>query len=104
MPTVVCWPIEGLKAALRSKHPETFWVSAAAKKEGASELFRYEHVLHTRNPIESALPTLLEAGIVTVDHLISRDLNDRVVEKGPLFKIPRSNLDLLFPPGILHAL
>ena len=103
-PRVAYWPIAGLQDALQSKHPETFWVTAAARRAGDSELFRYEHVLHTRKPMASALPTLLEAGIITVDHLITRDLKGRVSEQGPLFKIQKKNFDLLFPPGILHAL
>lgn len=103
-PRVAYWLIDGLQATLQSKHPETFWVSAAARHNNGSEQFRYEHVLHTRKPIVSALPTLLEAGIITVDHLITRDLKGRVSEQGPLFKIPKKNFDLLFPPGILHAL
>jgi hypothetical protein len=42
--------------------------------------------------------------VITVDHLITRDLQGRVTEQGPLFKIQKNNLDLLFPPGALHAL
>jgi len=104
IPEVVCWKMENLKERLRSKHPETFWVSASSKKEGNRESFKYEHVLHTRNPMESALPTLLETGIVTVDHLIARESAGRTTEKGPLFKIAKKNMDLLFPPGALHVL
>lgn len=103
-PRVACWQIERLQQALLEKHPETFWVTAAATRHGDAELFNYEHVLHTRMPLASALPTLLEAGTVTVDHLITRGLNGRVSEQGPLFKIQKRNLDLLFPPGRLHAL
>jgi MvaI/BcnI restriction endonuclease family len=103
-PVVVRWPIESLQAKLHEKHPETFWVSAATRREGSTELFMYERVFHTRAPIVSALPTLLEAGIMTVDHLIKRDLEGKVSEQGPLFKIPKSSLDLLFPPGMLHIL
>lgn len=103
-PRVACWPIAGLQEKLQEKHPETFWVSASARRDGARELFRYEHVLHTRGAITSALPTLLEAGVITVDHLIKRDLRGRVTEQGPLFKIPKKSLDLLFPPGTFHVL
>ncbi|UWX03666.1 MvaI/BcnI restriction endonuclease family protein [Pseudoxanthomonas sp. NC8] len=103
-PKVAYWPVEGLQAALLAKHPETFWVSAACKKDGDREAFKYEHVLHTLKPMASALPTLLEAGTITVDHLITRKLDGHVSEQGPLFKIPRKNFDLLFPPGELYTL
>lgn len=103
-PKVAYWPMEGLKHALLSKHPETFWVTAASKRDDGTEWFKYEHVLHTRKPLATALPTLLESGTITVDHLISRDLRGRVTEKGPLFKIHRRDFDLLFPPGQLYAL
>ncbi|MBT9136330.1 MAG: hypothetical protein DDT34_01404 [Firmicutes bacterium] len=101
---VAIWPVLELQATLLAKHPETFWVAAAAKQDGDREQFKYEHVLHTRKPIVSALPTLLETGVITVDHLITRDLKGRVSEQGPLFKIQKKNFDLLFPPGLLHPL
>lgn len=104
VPRVALWQINELQSTLLAKHPETFWVAAAAREFEDREHFRYEHVLHTRKPIASALPTLLETGVITVDHLITRDLQGRVTEQGPLFKIQKKNLDLLFPPGILHML
>ena len=104
VPKVVAWWIQDLKQALAEKHPETFWVTAASRKAGESEEFRYEHDLHTRRPMVNALPALLEAGVVTLDHLITRDLGGRVREQGPLFKIWRKDMDLLFPPGKFHTL
>jgi len=104
IPKVAVWTLPSLQEALLAKHPETFWVSAATRPDGDREHFKYEHVLHTKRPIVSALPTLLEVGSVTVDHLITRDLRDRVVEQGPLFKIQRKDFELLFPPGTLHPL
>ena len=101
---VAYWPIASLQDALRTKHPATFWVSAANRRSPEGEAFRYESVVHTRQPLLSALPTLLEVGVVTVDHLISRDLKGKVEEKGPLFKIKKIDLNLLFPPGELHVL
>ncbi|ADV28032.1 hypothetical protein Psesu_2197 [Pseudoxanthomonas suwonensis 11-1] len=103
-PDVAYWPMDALKETLLAKHPETFWVRANCIKNGASELFRYEKVLHTKRPIASALPTLLETGAVTVDHLITRDHAGRVRERGPLFRIDKRNFDLLFPPGEEHDL
>jgi len=100
----VAWRIPDLKEALQRKHPETFWVTASSRTGSTSEEFRYDYVLHTKKPFASSLPTLLETGIVTVDHLITRSLDGRVCEKGPLFKIWKKDMDLLFPPGEFYSL
>jgi hypothetical protein len=104
MPKVVVWRIQDLKDALQKKHPETFWVTASSRRSGESEEFRYDHVLHTKKPMVNALPALLDAGVVTVDHLITRSLKGHVKEQGPLFKIWRRDMDLLFPPGDFYSL
>ena len=104
IPQVVAWRVHDLKQALATKHPETFWVTAASRRADACEEFRYEHVLHTRKPMVNALPVLLESGVVTLDHLITRNLKGKVSEQGPLFKMWRKDMDLLFPPGQLHCL
>ena len=104
LPRVVAWQVHDLKNALAIKHPETFWVTAASRKTDACEEFRYEYVLHTRKPMINALPALLESGVITLDHLITRDLKGKVSEQGPLFKIWRRDMDLLFPPGDLYSL
>lgn len=104
MSKVVAWRMQDLKDALQQKHPETFWVTASSRRTEYSEEFRYDHVLHTKKPMVNSLPTLLEAGVVTLDHLITRSLQGRVREQGPLFKIWRKDMDLLFPPGEFHLL
>lgn len=104
IPDVVAWQMLDLKNALQQKHPETFWVTASSRRDGGLEEFRYDHVLHTKKPMANALPTLLETGVVTVDHLITRNLEGRVREQGPLFKIWRKDMDLLFPPGDFYSL
>ncbi|MBB1087825.1 MvaI/BcnI restriction endonuclease family protein [Lysobacter sp. SG-8] len=102
---VATWRIDELKSALQMKHPETFWVTARSNRLASdAEEFRYESVLHTKKPIASALPTLLETGVVTVDHLITKNKRGRVREQGPLFRIWRRDMDLLFPPGEFHLL
>lgn len=104
LPRVVVWQIPELQSTLAAKHPETFWITAASRFSGDRETFMYEHVLHTRKPMTSALPTLIEAGVITVDHLIKRDINGRVTEKGPLFKIRKKDFNLLFPPAMHYTL
>lgn len=104
VPDVVAWHMQDLKNALQQKHPETFWVTASSRRPDGIEEFRYDHVLHTKKPMANTLPTLLETGVVTVDHLITRSMEGRVKEQGPLFKIWRRDMDLLFPPGEFYSL
>ena len=93
------WALEKLHDRLLEKHNETFWVTAETKHIGGIEHFHYKSVHHTRKPIVSQFDILLQQGIITLDHLIKRDKNNRVVEKGPLFKLRPNSVSLLFPPS-----
>ncbi len=97
---VVTWKFDVLRKRLLTKHNETFWVGAATSKIGGTEHFHYKKVLHTRVPFATNFHTLCQEGVITLDHLIKRDVSGRVVEKGPLFKINPSDLGLLFPPPL----
>ena len=97
---VVTWKFDVLRNRLLTKHNETFWVGAATSKIDGTEHFHYKNVLHTRVPFASNFHTLCQEGVITLDHLIKRDVSGRVVEKGPLFKINPSDLELLFPPPL----
>lgn len=95
---VVSWKLDVLRKRLLTKHNETFWVGAATSRIDGTEHFHYRKVLHTRLPFASNFHTLCQEGVITLDHAIKRDVNGKVVEKGPLFKIKPSDLGLLFPP------
>ncbi len=101
---VVTWKFDVLRNRLLTKHNETFWVGADSEKRKGTEFFQYKKVLHTRLPFASNFHTLLHEGIVTLDHLIKRSATGKVVEKGPLFKISETNLELLFPPPLVFDL
>ena len=100
---VVSWRIENLRKRLLSKHNETFWVGATCKKVKGVEHFHYTNILHTKKPSASIFHSLLSQGIITVDHLIKKQ-NGAVREKGPLFKIKPSDLELLFPAPTSYML
>lgn len=101
---VVTWKFDVLRNRLLTKHNETFWVGANSEKRGNTEYFQYKRVLHTRLPFASNFHTLCHEGVVSLDHLIKRSADGRVVEKGPLFKISETNLELLFPPPLVFDL
>lgn len=95
----VVWTLYTLHNRLLEKHKETFWVEATSTYIDGLEHFQYSIVEHTKKPITSQFDILVDQGIITLDHLIKRNSNGKVVEKGPIFKIKPKGLDLLFPPS-----
>jgi hypothetical protein len=102
---VAIWPGALLRKRLKEKHAETFWVEARSEKIDGIEHFQLLKVTHTKSPILSQLLPLVQSGVITMDHLIKRNgKNNRVSEKGPLFKINKRDLELLFPQPVIHSL
>ncbi len=98
------WYIQDLRQRLTEKHNETFWVGADVEVIDEHDHFLFRDVIHTRKPIASQFDILLEQGEITMDHLIKRNDKGHVSEKGPLFKINASSLELLFPPSKTYSL
>lgn len=94
---VVQWSFLLLKQRLLEKHKETFWVKAMSKIENGQEYFRYDKIVHTKNPNASLFPQLIDEGIITVDYIMHRKANGTVRDHGFPFKIFPKDLDLLFP-------
>lgn len=94
---VAQWSFLLLKQRLLEKHRETFWVKATSKIENGVEYFRYDKIVHTKNPNASLFPQLIDEGIITVDYIMHRDENGKVRDHGFPFKIYPQNLVLLFP-------
>ena len=101
---VAVWPGNLLRNRLKEKHAETFWVEATSEVVDGVEYFQLKRVTHTRSPVASQLMPLIQAGVITMDHLIKRNTKGRVSEKGPLFKINKSDLELLFPEPKVYQL
>ena len=87
-----------------NKSNETFWIAADSKIVDGKEYFQYKKVEHTKKPIVSQFDTLIDQGIITLDHLIKRNAKGGANEKGPIFKINPKCLDLLFPPSQFYLL
>lgn len=95
---VAVWPGKLLRKRLLEKHAETFWIEVESRRDSELELFKLVSVTHTRAPLAGQLMPLISEGVITMDHLIKRNgKNNKVSEKGPLFKISKKNLSLLFP-------
>ena len=86
---------------------QTAWVFANERGTGANREFRFVSARLTSRPRTPALMNLLQAGVVTMDHLIKETASGKVTEKGPLFKLNPANFALLFPNGeitpLLHS-
>lgn len=95
---VAVWNGAMLRFRLHEKHSETFWIEVESIVIDGEEYFNLKSVIHTKSPLLNQLMPLIENGVITMDHLIKRSAkNNRVSEKGPLFKIDKRNLELLFP-------
>lgn len=93
---VSAWLMESLRRALREKHRETFWVKAVSETHDGIEYFRYDKVLHTKNPNTSLLAPLLATDTITVDLAAHYKENGGWRDHGVLFKMLPDNLPLLF--------
>lgn len=92
---VSAWYLENLRKALLLKHHETFWVKAQSETRGGIEFFRYDKVLHTKNPNASLLAPLFEANKITVDLAAHYKPDGKWRAHGVLFKMMPDDLPLL---------
>jgi len=100
---VVSWRFRNLEQRLLTKHKETFWVEALSKIEDGQEYFKFTKIEHTKDPLASQLGILIQQGQVSLDHLI-KEKGVSAVEKGPIFKLKKNSLPLLFPPSEIYVL
>jgi len=100
------WEMDTLRERLRTKHQETFWVSATSKVGRQGESFHYIEVLHTKAPIVSNFEVLLETGVISLDYTMSaKDESKRTVrDHGYLFRIHPNDLPALFPQPVTFNL
>ncbi|EDP99846.1 MvaI/BcnI family restriction endonuclease [Shewanella benthica] len=103
---VATWTGRLLRQRLKEKHAETFWIEAKSERIEGVEHFYLLSVVHTKSPLLSQLMPLIESGVITMDHLIKRTggAKPKVAEKGPLFKINKRDLSLLFPEPVKYYL
>jgi hypothetical protein len=105
---VAIWPGQVLRDRLLEKHAETFWISAKSITIDGIEHFQLTSIIHTKKPIQTQLLPLIASGAITMDHLIKRKTTGsgktQVSEKGPLFKMNKADLSLLFPNPSIYQL
>lgn len=93
---VSSWNLDILRKTLLVKHHETFWVKAASEMRNDIEYFRYDKVIHTKNPNALLLAPLIENGEITADLAAHIKPDGTYRDHGLLFKIfPQNIHDLL---------
>ena len=92
---VSAWYLENLRKALLLKHRETFWIKAQSETRDGVEFFRYDKVLHTKNPNASLLAPLFESNKITVDLAAHYKADGKWRDHGVLFKMMPNDLPLL---------
>lgn len=93
---VSSWNLDILRKTLLVKHHETFWVKAVSEMRNDIEYFRYDKVIHTKNPNALLLAPLIENGEITADLAAHIKPDGTYRHHGLLFKIfPQHIHDLL---------
>lgn len=92
---VSAWQMCNLRETLLTKHHETFWVKAVSQTRNGHEYFRYDKVLHTKNPNASLLAPLLESDKITIDLAAHYKPDGKWRDHGVLFKMLPQDLHLL---------
>lgn len=92
------WYLATLKKRLLEKHHETFWVQAESESRNGWEFFRYDKVIHTKNPNDSLIFPLIEADKIQVDlaGYFIKQQGMKWRDHGMLFKMWPDDLPLLF--------
>jgi len=104
MKYVSSWQMANLKSALLLKHHETFWVKAVSEDRDGKEFFRYDKVLHTKQPNASLLAPLLDSGKITLDLAAHFKENGKWRDHGMLFKMRPEDIGLLLGDPIEYDL
>ena len=101
---VSSWQVANLKNALLLKHHETFWVKALSEDRDGREYFRYDKVLHTKQPNASLMVPLIESGKITLDLAAHFKEDGKWRDHGMLFKMKPVDIPLLLSDPIEYDL
>lgn len=100
------WRISSLREQLLIKHHETFWVKAESIYKDGIEWFRYDKIVHTKNPNDSLFAPLVESDKIMVDlaGYFTKQKDMKWRDHGMLFKMWPDDLPLLFGEPIEYDL
>ena len=95
-PVAAVWRLQQLLDRMVEKHSETLWVTCETRQGIGGEEFLPTQVVHTSGPRLDRFSILIEAGDITVDHLIKRLPGKNAHEKGPIWKVTAAGHPSLF--------
>lgn len=101
---VSSWQMQNLRSTVLLKHHETFWVKAQSIDRGGREYFRYDKVLHTKNPNVSLLEPLFDTGKITLDLAAYFKEDGKWRDHGMLFKMRPDEISLLLGEPVEYDL
>ena len=104
---VAVWHLLKLHERLLTKHHETFWINVENRIENNKEYFRYDNIIHTKNPNIGQFDILLGQGMITVDLLICRPSFQKSGRTGGdtySFKLKSKAMPLLFPESLVYEI
>ena len=101
---VSSWKMENLRSTLLLKHHETFWVKAVSEDRNGREFFRYDKILHTKQPNASLLAPLLDIGKITLDLAAHFKSDGKWRDHGMLFKMKPTEIALLLGEPVEYDL
>ena len=104
---VAVWQLLKLHERLLTKHHETFWINVENRIENNKEYFRYDNIIHTKNPNIGQFDILLGQGMITVDLLICRPSFQKSGRTGGdtySFKLKSKAMPLLFPESLVYEI
>ncbi len=104
---VAVWQLLKLHERLLTKHHETFWINVENRIENNKEYFRYDNIIHTKNPNIGQFDVLLGQGMITVDLLICRPSFQKSGRTGGdtySFKLKSKAMPLLFPESLVYKI
>lgn len=104
---VAVWQLLTLHERLLTKHHETFWINVENRIEDNKEYFRYDTIIHTKNPNIGQFDVLLEQGMITVDLLLCRPSFQKSGKNGGdtySFKMRPKAMPLLFPQSLTYKI
>ena len=104
---VAVWKLLKLHERLLTKHHETFWINVENRIEDNKEYFRYDNIIHTKNPNIGQFDILLGQGMISVDLLICRPSFQKSGRTGGdtySFKLKSKAMPLLFPESLVYKI
>lgn len=89
------WAMSTLHSTFRTKHNETFWITADTETTATGERFNLRSITHTKRPMVPQFDAFIVEGQICLDHTISRK-GVGARDHGYLFRVRQERFTDLF--------